>query len=41
MNTKSRILRFLNQIWGHLTFQHGMAASACGLAIWMQYQYRL
>lgn len=41
MNTKVRILHILNRVWRHLTVQHGMAASACGLAIWMQYQYRL
>ncbi|MBX3304247.1 MAG: tetratricopeptide repeat protein [Nitrospira sp.] len=31
----------MTRLWAQLTFQYGMAAAACGLAIWMQYQYRL
>ena len=41
MKMKAWILGSLNRIWGHLTLQYGMAASACAIAIWMQYQYRL
>ena len=31
----------LSRLWAHLTFQHGMAAAACGFGIWMHYEYRL
>lgn len=41
MRTRAWIRHKVMRLWGHLTFQHGMAAGACGLAVWMQYQYRL
>jgi tetratricopeptide (TPR) repeat protein len=41
MKMKAWILGSLYRIWNHLTFQYGMAAAACALATWMQYQYRL
>ena len=41
MKMKAWILGSLNRIWSHGTLQYGMAASACAIAIWMQYQYRL
>lgn len=31
----------MSRLWAQLTFQYGMGAAACGLAVWMQYQYRL
>jgi Tetratricopeptide repeat len=41
MRARSWIRHKVMRLWGHLTFQHGVAAGACGLAVWMQYQYRL
>lgn len=41
MNARTLVRHKLNRFWGQLTFQYGIAAAACGLAIWMQYQYRL
>jgi len=41
MNAKTLVRHKLNHFWGQLTLQYGIAAAACGWAIWMQYQYRL
>jgi hypothetical protein len=41
MNVRAWIRHKLARLWAQLTFQYGMAAAACGLAIWMHYQYRL
>lgn len=41
MNARNWIRHQFARLWAQLTFQYGMAAVACGLAIWMQYEYRL
>jgi len=41
MNAREWIRHKLMRFWAQLTFQYGVAAGACGLAIWMHYQYRL
>lgn len=41
MNGRTWIRHKLRQLWGQLTVQYGTAAAACGLAIWMQHEYRL
>ena len=41
MNARAWVRHKLKRFWGQLTFQYGIAAAACGVAIWMQYQYRL
>jgi tetratricopeptide (TPR) repeat protein len=41
MNPRIWIRYQLRRLWAQLSFQYGMAAAACGLAVWMQYQYRL
>jgi tetratricopeptide (TPR) repeat protein len=41
MNARSWIRQKLRHLWAQLTVQYGTAAAACGLAVWMQYTYRL
>ena len=41
MNARAWIRHKLARLWAQLTFQYGMAVGACGLAVWMHYQYRL
>ena len=41
MNTSAWGGHKLKSSWTQLTLQYGIAAAACGWAIWMQYQYRL
>lgn len=41
MNPRVWIRHKLKFLWAQLTVQYGMAAGACGLAVWMLYQYRL
>ena len=41
MNARTWIRHQFTRLWAQLTFQYGVAAAACGLAVWMQYQYRL
>ncbi|ALA58741.1 tetratricopeptide repeat protein [Nitrospira moscoviensis] len=41
MSWLSWLIQLFRNMWGRLTVQYGMGAAACGLGIWMHYQYRL
>lgn len=41
MNARTWVRHKVRGIWGQLTVQQGTAAAACGLAVWMQHEYRL
>lgn len=41
MNPRTWIRQKLRYLWGQLTVQYGTAAAACGLAVWIQHEYRL